>query len=495
MLVARPGGAAERFAAALGDRHPALVFALALLGGFLLLAAASILLALFVVHVLISGSGLGLAGTDESFNETLADHRNGTLTTFSEIGSQVGGAPVLPILVGVIALACAVLRRWRIAAFAVFVLLAESATYRVTTIVVPRDRPSVHRLEDLPVDASYPSGHTAASVAVYSGLVLLLTTRFTSSLSKALAWTGAILLTTFVALSRMYQGMHHPLDVAGGVLVGIGAILVLLFACRAAGAAAERARMKLAVVAHAGKTVGGGLPELRRTLEEAGVSAPLWIEVPKSKRAPRAVKRALEDGADLILAWGGDGMVRRCVNALEDTQVPLAIVPAGTSNLFATNLGIERDIAQAVQVALLGDRRRLDVGCFNGERFAVMAGAGFDAAMIKGADDLKDRLGRGGLRARRGCKAQRRELRGEDQGRRDALVQGGGELHPGRKCGRRCSAASRCSPTRGPTMACSTSACSLPRARYSWCVRSRARPSAAQRSRRSYVPPRGARCA
>jgi membrane-associated phospholipid phosphatase len=240
VLAARPGGPAERFAAALGDRHPALVFTLALLGGFLVLAAASILLALLVVHVLINGSGLGLAGTDESFNETLANHRNGTLTTFSEVGSQVGGAPVLPILVGLIALACAALRRWRIAAFAVFVLLVESATYRITTIVVPRDRPSVHRLEDLPVDASYPSGHTAASVAVYSGLVLLLSTRFTSSLSKALAWTGAILLTTFVAFSRMYRGMHHPLDVAGGVLVGIGAILVVLFACHAAGVAAER---------------------------------------------------------------------------------------------------------------------------------------------------------------------------------------------------------------------------------------------------------------
>jgi diacylglycerol kinase (ATP) len=152
--------------------------------------------------------------------------------------------------------------------------------------------------------------------------------------------------------------------------------------------------MKLAVVANAGKTFDGGLSELRRTLEETGVSAPLWIEVPKSKRAPRAVKRALNDGAELILAWGGDGMVQRCVDALKDTQVPLAIVPAGTSNLFATNLGIERDISQAVQVALLGDRRRLDVGSFNGERFAVMAGAGFDAAMIKGADDFKDRLGR-----------------------------------------------------------------------------------------------------
>jgi YegS/Rv2252/BmrU family lipid kinase len=153
--------------------------------------------------------------------------------------------------------------------------------------------------------------------------------------------------------------------------------------------------MKVAVVAHAGKTVGGGLPELRRTLAEAGVDEPLWTEVPKSKRAPAAVERALEDGAELLIAWGGDGMMRRCVNALKDTQVPLAIVPAGTSNLFATHLGIERDIAQAVEVALHGDRRRLDVGRFGDERFAVMAGAGFDAAMIKGADELKDGLGRG----------------------------------------------------------------------------------------------------
>ena len=153
--------------------------------------------------------------------------------------------------------------------------------------------------------------------------------------------------------------------------------------------------MKVAVVAHAGKTLEGGLPELRRTLAEAGVHDPLWIEVPKSKRAPAAVKRVLKEGAELLIAWGGDGMVRRCVNALEETQVPLAIVPAGTSNLLATNLGIETDIAAAVRVALAGEHRKLDVGRFEGERFAVMAGAGFDAAMIEAADDLKDRLGRG----------------------------------------------------------------------------------------------------
>jgi undecaprenyl-diphosphatase len=240
IFEARRGSLPDRFSAALDGRHPALVFFLAALAGFFVLAVASILLALLVVHVLLPSSGLGLEGTDESFNDTLAAHRTGTLTTIAEVGTQIGGAPVLPILVGLIAIVCAFMRKWLIAAFAVFVLAVESATYRVTSIVVPRDRPSVHRLEGLEVDASYPSGHTAASVAVYAGLVLLLTTRFTSSLKKALSWTAAILVVSFVAMSRMYEGMHHPLDVAGGVLVGIGAILVLLFACRAAASAAER---------------------------------------------------------------------------------------------------------------------------------------------------------------------------------------------------------------------------------------------------------------
>ena len=105
--------------------------------------------------------------------------------------------------------------------------------------MIHRHRPNVHRLDNLPVNASYPSGHTAASVAVYSGLVFLITSRFTNSTGRALAWTFAILMTTFVAFSRMYRGMHHPIDVIAGVLVGIGAIALLLFACRAAGAAAE----------------------------------------------------------------------------------------------------------------------------------------------------------------------------------------------------------------------------------------------------------------
>jgi YegS/Rv2252/BmrU family lipid kinase len=154
--------------------------------------------------------------------------------------------------------------------------------------------------------------------------------------------------------------------------------------------------MKVAVIAHSGKTLGGGLPELRRVLEAAGVDDPFWCEVPKSRKAPAQVRRALDEGAELIFAWGGDGMVQRCIDVLAGSGVNLAIVPAGTANLFATNLGIPKDIEQAVAIGLHGERRTLDVGRFNGERFAVMAGAGFDAAMIRDAGEggLKERLGR-----------------------------------------------------------------------------------------------------
>jgi diacylglycerol kinase (ATP) len=151
----------------------------------------------------------------------------------------------------------------------------------------------------------------------------------------------------------------------------------------------------VAVVAHAGKSFDGGLLELRRELERQGVADPLWYEVTKSRKAPAQVRQAIDEGADLLFVWGGDGMVQRCIDALDGVDVPVAIVPAGTANLFASNLEIPKDIEQAVRIGLHGARRKLDVGRINGERFAVMAGAGFDALMIREADaGLKDRFGR-----------------------------------------------------------------------------------------------------
>jgi diacylglycerol kinase (ATP) len=91
----------------------------------------------------------------------------------------------------------------------------------------------------------------------------------------------------------------------------------------------------VAVIAHAGKSFGGGLPELRSVLERAGVADPIWYEVAKSKYAPKCVRRAVKKGADLIFVWGGDGMVQRCIDAVGEDDVPLAILPAGTGNLLA----------------------------------------------------------------------------------------------------------------------------------------------------------------
>ena len=151
----------------------------------------------------------------------------------------------------------------------------------------------------------------------------------------------------------------------------------------------------VAVVAHSRKSFGGGLPELRKVLDAEGVTAPMWHEVKKSRRAPEHARRAAARGVDVLFVWGGDGTVQRCIDSVAGTDTAVAILPAGTANLLAMNLQIPADITEAVRIGLHGDRRRMDTGSVNGERFTVMAGAGFDARMIAEADrGLKDRLGR-----------------------------------------------------------------------------------------------------
>ena len=151
----------------------------------------------------------------------------------------------------------------------------------------------------------------------------------------------------------------------------------------------------VAVVAHAGKGPEGGLRELREVLAREGVTDPLWYEVTKSRKAPKCARRALAEGAEVLFVWGGDGTVQRCIDAVAGTQAVLAILPAGTANLLAENLQIPADLTEAVRVGLHGERRPLDTGSVNGEHFAVMAGAGFDARMIRDAGrGMKGRIGR-----------------------------------------------------------------------------------------------------
>jgi undecaprenyl-diphosphatase len=224
----------------LGGHHPVVVFLVAMFAGLAAIAALSIGMGFLVTRVVEHAWSIGTV--DERFNVWLAAHRTAARTHASLIGSIVAGGVVLPIVVGSIGLVCAAFRKWRLAAFAVFVLAVESATYRATTLIVHSHRPRVVRLEQLPVNASYPSGHTAASIAVYGGLALLFTSKFTSGATRSLAWAIAVGMVAFVATARMYRGMHHPLDIAGGVIVGVAAVLVLVFACRAAEAATQSSK-------------------------------------------------------------------------------------------------------------------------------------------------------------------------------------------------------------------------------------------------------------
>jgi len=151
----------------------------------------------------------------------------------------------------------------------------------------------------------------------------------------------------------------------------------------------------VAVVVHEKKVHGRDEARVREALAAAGHPDPLWYAVPKSRKARKRARRAVREGADVVFAWGGDGTVQRCVDAVAGRHVDLAIIPAGTSNLLATALGIPEDLDEAVEVGLHGRRRTLDTGTANGEHFAVVAGAGLDALLVRDADRaLKARVGR-----------------------------------------------------------------------------------------------------
>jgi undecaprenyl-diphosphatase len=207
---------------------------------YVAIAALSILLGLLLTDVVLRSHGI--ASGDSSPVRFLAHHRDATLTEASLIGSIMAGGVVLPAVAGVLALVSAVLRQWRAAGFFIFALALESAAYRTTTFFVHRHRPQVHRLEHLPVNASYPSGHTAASIAVYGGIALLLSSRLTRTWQRVAIWLVAVLIPIYVAGSRMYRGMHHPLDVLGGVVIGVAALTAVVLCSRAAGVAAEERR-------------------------------------------------------------------------------------------------------------------------------------------------------------------------------------------------------------------------------------------------------------
>jgi diacylglycerol kinase (ATP) len=150
-------------------------------------------------------------------------------------------------------------------------------------------------------------------------------------------------------------------------------------------------------------TSGHHDPERReRTIREAFGQAgiePVWLTTTPEDAGGGQAAAAVKDGVDLVAVNGGDGTVRAVATALSGTGVPMAVLPGGTGNLLAVNLHIPTRLEHAVEVALDGRRRAIDV-CISDAAvggsgyFLVMAGLGFDAAMLHGTNPaLKRRFG------------------------------------------------------------------------------------------------------
>jgi YegS/Rv2252/BmrU family lipid kinase len=96
---------------------------------------------------------------------------------------------------------------------------------------------------------------------------------------------------------------------------------------------------------------------------------------------------AVAAGVQLVAICGGDGTIMACLGTLAGTDVPVALLPLGTGNLLARNLGVPIELADALAVAVNGEDRRIDLGRVGDQPFSVMAGIGFDAAMMADASE------------------------------------------------------------------------------------------------------------
>lgn len=161
---------------------------------------------------------------------------------------------------------------------------------------------------------------------------------------------------------------------------------------------------RAAIVVNPVKTDAAALRAALRAAEQRhGWEETLWLETTEDDPGTGQARQALEQGADIVIAAGGDGTVRTVAEELCGTDTPLALLPAGTGNLLARNLDLTLDdMEHALDTAFGGTDRPIDVGVAeqrDGGRtekrvFLVMAGLGIDAQMIAATDDdLKAKAG------------------------------------------------------------------------------------------------------
>jgi diacylglycerol kinase family enzyme/membrane-associated phospholipid phosphatase len=286
------------------------------------------------------------------------------------------------------------LRRWREPLFLAVTVIGEVTIFVSTTMLVDRSRPPVGQLDAAPLTSSFPSGHTAASIALYGGLAVLAWRLGAATWLRIAAVALAVLAPVLVAMSRLYRGMHHPSDVAGGLLLACCwlAVTSMVMLGRRATAAPQAPVSSVAVVLNPAKI--DDLEGLKAAITAHCGPEPSWYETTPADTGTGQTAAALAAGARLVLVCGGDGTIAACAAVLTGTGVTMAIVPVGTGNLLARNLGIPLGVTEALEIAFGPDERAIDVLEAADQRFTVMAGLGFDAALIRDTDEtLKLRIG------------------------------------------------------------------------------------------------------
>ncbi|GAB2584779.1 hypothetical protein Aab01nite_53740 [Paractinoplanes abujensis] len=192
---------------------------------------------LFGAGSLLTGplAGSRLVTTDEAIVKWIAGSRDPALGPLAALGSKVGNthwimAAVLTAMVLIVALP----RRWRPVVFLAVVMLGEVTLFLAASTVVGRDRPDVPHLgPEIPPTASFPSGHVAAPLCLYGALALLVW-HWSRGWLRWVAVGAGVLVPAYVGFSRLYWGVHHPLDLGGSLLLAICWVTACWWAIRPA---------------------------------------------------------------------------------------------------------------------------------------------------------------------------------------------------------------------------------------------------------------------